>query len=571
MYIAIYSQRDQRWASTKLGNSATVTIGTDGCLLSDFAMLADVTPAVMNEARKATGGFQAEPRGAYAANFDIAAACARIGAKDVRLVGSASPFPKPVPAANMTTLINHLRSGNCAILEVDGIPGGQLDTHFVIALGASVDGQIVIVDPWTGDLAPLCPRYGPTAAIAIYGYWLYVVGATTPLPDEYVAEISASTSHITAGETVKLNLNFERVDGAWLISGSAISALDGSKLPVVMTVAPQQTTTFKLRVLVKGATIEKSVTVTVDPAPPPVTPTARKVGLGLHVLANRRAWELGYSKGARVVTFMNDQDGACMYADCDPAKWTPDSGKCLSIYRQYHDTNPWSAQQMVDQLGGLTGNPNPQKYNVIITLANEWDNDIPGAGTTEDATRKFCRWSLECLDKLNAKGFYNVALLTSSTGTPDFTNDGVCKAIREELAPAINSGRVRYIDMHNYSPDMQHIYDDSGLIWYERRWEFLYTKCGVNPTAPVSIISSETGVDEGGHGGFPAHQCSRDDVNRWCTRFIEVQLRPLIVNGVSYRSPFLAGTVFQSGDDGTDKGHWGGYNVEGYLPLVWKL
>ena len=571
MYITIYSQRDQRWASTKLGNSASVTIGTDGCLLTDFAMLADVTPVVMNEARKATGGFQAEPRGAYAANFDIAAACARIGAKNVKLVGSGGPFPKPVPLASMTTLVNHLRSGNYAILEVDSVPGGQLDTHYVVALGASVDAQIVIVDPWTGDLVPLCPRYGANAAIAIYGYWLYTANAVAPLPDEYVASISTSASHITAGEQIKLTMNFEHVEGAWLIRDNCVFALDGSRLPVVMPFSPAKTTVYTLRVLVKGATVEKFLTVTVDPLPTPVQPATRRVGLGLHVLANRRAWEQGYNAGGRVVTFMNDQDGACMYADCDPAKWTPDSGKGLSIYRQYHDTNPWSAQQMIDQLGGLTGNPNPQKYNVIVTLGNEWDNGIPGAGSTEDGMRKFCKWSLECLDKLNAKGFYNVALLTSSTGTPDFTSDGVCKAIREELAPAINSGRVRYIDMHNYSPDMQHIYDDSGLIWYERRWEFLYTKCGVNPTASVRIISSETGVDRGSVGGFPANQCSRDDVNRWCTRFLQVQERPLIVGGVSYPSPYLAGTIFQSGDASNDKGHWGGYDVEGYLPLVWKL
>jgi hypothetical protein len=87
----------------------------------------------------------------------------------------------------------------------------------------------------------------------------------------------------------------------------------------------------------------------------------------------------------------------------------------------------------------------------------------------------------------------------------------------------------------------------------------------------VRIISSETGVDQGGIGGFPAHNALRDEVVRWCNRYLEVQQRPLVVNGQSYPSPFLAATIFQSGDRGTQRGGWAGYNVEGYLPLPWKL
>jgi hypothetical protein len=104
--------------------------------------------------------------------------------------------------------------------------------------------------------------------------------------------------------------------------------------------------------------------------------------------------------------------------------------------------------------------------------------------------------------------------------------------------------------------------------WFERRWEFLYTRCGFDPKAPGRIVSSECGVDEGGVGGFPAHSMDRAAVNAYCTRFLQLQAQPLVVNGVSYPSPFLAGTLFQ-GDP--DDQRWAGYRVTSFYPLVWSI
>ena len=110
-------------------------------------------------------------------------------------------------------------------------------------------------------------------------------------------------------------------------------------------------------------------------------------------------------------------------------------------------------------------------------------------------------------------------------------------------------------------------YDDSPTQywWFEERWRFLYTRCGFDPKAPGRIVSSEYGLDEGGVGGFPAHGASGADVVRWCQNMNKLQYGKLVVNGTSYDSPFLCGTIFQQGDTSTASNHWGGYAIDNYL------
>lgn len=390
----------------------------------------------------------------------------------------------------------------------------------------------------------------------------------TPTPTYPTPKFQANVTSIAAGQSV--TLSWSNTDGANEIrlNGSAQSGPTGSAV-----VTPSVNTTYSLFVGYPDApSVTKTVAILVTPAP---VPTRGRAGLGVHVLANGHsddeanhpsAYGYAWQRGCRVFTIMNDQDAAAQYATGDPRKWTPDSNYPFIMYRQYHDTNPWSAQQMIDQLGGLLAKGN---NNVVITLANEWDNGIEGASSTKAGMKKFCQWTIDCLNKLKARGFTNVAWLTSSMGTPEFLSDDVCGVIKDMIAPLWNSGELFWTDMHLYSPNKQHIQDDSGLIWYERRWEFLYTKCGFSPTAPGFIVSSETGLDEGGIGGYNAHGMSRDEVLAHCTRQLQVQQAPLVVNNVSYPSPFKAGTIYTGYDDDPK---WGwGFGVKRYEPLVWRL
>jgi len=202
---------------------------------------------------------------------------------------------------------------------------------------------------------------------------------------------------------------------------------------------------------------------------------------------------------------------------------------------------------------------------LIYTGVNEGDE--VGQGTVEQI-RQRAEFDLALARRIKEISGATYAAGTFSMGTPDFTKPQICSAIRALYAPAYNAGQIWW-DHHLYSPRLDHIYQDGELQWYETRWQFLFTRCGFNPASVSRVLCSETGEDEGGVGGFPVHGRSGDDVAAWCRRFIEVQGRPLVVDGVSHPSPFLGGALFQAGN----REDWMGYNVERYydnLSGVWN-
>jgi hypothetical protein len=153
---------------------------------------------------------------------------------------------------------------------------------------------------------------------------------------------------------------------------------------------------------------------------------------------------------------------------------------------------------------------------------------------------------------------------TFSMGAPDFTSDEICRVIRENYAPSYNSGLLAF-DMHLYSPNMAHIDTPASHIWFERRWEFLFSKCGFDPNVRA-IYSSELGLDEGGVGGFKAHGASAQYFSDYCRKLIDVQNKPLSFNGKSYPSPMRGGAIFQLSGNGDTR--WDGYDLTGYLPQL---
>lgn len=212
--------------------------------------------------------------------------------------------------------------------------------------------------------------------------------------------------------------------------------------------------------------------------------------------------------------------------------------------------NVTTVQQALDALEGAT------HPGVVYTLWNEGD-----AGRSIAAQAKV---EIDLAREIKRISGADFAAGTHAMGNPDFTKPEVCAEIRDAYAAAYNAGVIKF-DMHLYSPDMMHIWQDDGLIWYERRWEFLFTRCGFDPRVRA-IYCGETGVDQGGVGGFPAHGASGADVARWVRRNAEVQQRPIVVGGVSYPSPAVGGALFQLGDRNTGPGGWAGHNVEYALP-----
>ena len=150
-----FSQLDTLWGSIYLGESP-YTMAQYGCLVTAYASLfttvdSSVTPYNVVNYLNQHNGFLADgrlmiakPFGMYPEEFEY------LGYHTWREEGQ---------VANLSLVLDKL-SVAPVIIQVDYKPGtSMLDSHFVLAL-REVDGDIVIMDPWAGDITLLMPRYG---------------------------------------------------------------------------------------------------------------------------------------------------------------------------------------------------------------------------------------------------------------------------------------------------------------------------------------------------------------------------------------------------------------------------
>lgn len=278
----------------------------------------------------------------------------------------------------------------------------------------------------------------------------------------------------------------------------------------------------------------------------PPTPTARYL-TGVNCNMNAHMTDKVFGEGCRFALVMDNFQFASQLKD----KY-PDS---IVMVRRYL-AEPQNVLTVEQGINALEGASDP---DLIYTLFCE------GSGRPLEAQVKF---DLDMAAALNAKfndGKIHYAAGTFAMGTPEFNDPNVCK-ILSGYASAYNAGKIG-IDMHLYSPILDHIFKDDDLIWYERRWEFLFTKCGFDPRVRA-VYCSETGEDEGGVGGFPAHNRNAEDVVRWVKQNRIVQTRPIVVDGVSYPSPAVGCAIFQLGNENSGPGGWAGYHIAGYTDAL---
>ena len=146
MEIPTFGQRDPRWAKQKLNGTAS-TIGDFGCTISCIAMISGRTPAEQETLMRQTGAFQGDL------------------VLWTRTPGFKQRFYCEKVAAPLETIKAEIRAGRPVLLNVHLGSGQVKANHWVLA----VSEDFAIHDPWYGDKAPLCPRYGKTPAIAILG------------------------------------------------------------------------------------------------------------------------------------------------------------------------------------------------------------------------------------------------------------------------------------------------------------------------------------------------------------------------------------------------------------------
>lgn len=163
--ISPLSQRDTRWASKKLGKSTSLTIASDGCLLTCHSMYLtyvghECTPDVLNEIYKGKKVFDNALINFYAAGTVY---------EDFKAVEYYNCIDIPCDLKKIDEL---LAKRLPVIAYVDNVNGDKKPDHFVLIIGKSDDGHYFTNDPWTGETYYFDAKWGdPTANI--YGLRIY--------------------------------------------------------------------------------------------------------------------------------------------------------------------------------------------------------------------------------------------------------------------------------------------------------------------------------------------------------------------------------------------------------------
>lgn len=288
---------------------------------------------------------------------------------------------------------------------------------------------------------------------------------------------------------------------------------------------------------------------------PVVTPTPNPsqreggVRLGVNVLNDFGALREAEVSGCKFCMVMDGVSEAVNFARAHPDGY--------AMLRRYVGNSHWGAGDFFDGLGIAPDMPK----NLIVTLFNEADT----WGFQTDQLEQRMRVETEFVRLARARGFEGIiALGTFSMGTPQFAPNApefseTCRLINQYYAPLWNAGQIG-LDYHAYSPTIEHINNAGDLFWYERRWEGFFRYCGLDPQKGQGVFFGECGLDQQGSGGFKYFNTNAEGVAAWMRKFVDAQMRPVVVDGREYPSPVRGGAVFCYGNNGDPR--WrDGYDV----------
>jgi len=150
MSIQVMGQQDTAWAGTPLGTSATESIGSAGCAITAVTMMLryygmNTDPGAFNTWLTTNGGYAYDDQLIWdAVNF--------YSGGRVNFSGWLGPDLGAIQA--------ELDAGRPVVAEVR-LGANQ---HFVLLTGYTIEGGIVMNDPWFADSARFVDRYGDPAA-----------------------------------------------------------------------------------------------------------------------------------------------------------------------------------------------------------------------------------------------------------------------------------------------------------------------------------------------------------------------------------------------------------------------
>lgn len=326
----------------------------------------------------------------------------------------------------------------------------------------------------------------------------------------------------------------------------------------------------------------------VVPIPPAPTGTHR---LGVHTINDGRAAEDAIARGAKAVVVCDAFLFAYQLATAHPGVLvfarrtamgklgtvdevlralefnTSSSYPSNLIFLGFNEGDSWGQSILADRRVGMSRTPNyvaiEQRYKPDVVSKRALAAPMSAQAARDLEAR--LRLDVAVNRVIRTRGA-QYAAGSFSMGTPQLEAPDVQAIMRKELANAYNNEGIWY-DMHSYSPRVAFYEFDPK--WFSRRWAYLFTDCGFDPKVR-HVCCTETGVDEGGVGGFVAHKATPEQFATWCVDYLAEQGRPVTVGGVPYPSPVVASTFFQSGQNT----NWAGYDVRGYLGILeakyWK-
>lgn len=312
------------------------------------------------------------------------------------------------------------------------------------------------------------------------------------------------------------------------------------------------------------------------PVAPPVVvpPKVYRNGLGIHFLASHALAPAALKAGCRDYIFMDDWDGARWAADA-LGKTNAIDGKGTVMFRYWW--NHWPSYEECCARLHLG-----EDKRIISIVTNE--SEHLGRDDMVKAIHDHAELDIRVATEAARLGTH-VAVGTFAVGNPDITNPAICKALYDYYAPFWNTfyaktGVRPLWDQHEYSPDETHIYNTwEGAVnvsdrkiyiyeqdWHETRVKFLFELCGFNLESGGLLVSSETGIDKNGKGGYIGCGIDGQGALKWAERWFEIWKRPVHDEFGHYEAmPKEAACLYQGTDAANGTGHWGSYFVGNML------
>lgn len=307
---------------------------------------------------------------------------------------------------------------------------------------------------------------------------------------------------------------------------------------------------------VRADRVRKTVPVVTPPTPTPTPPVGKRPDIGVSVLNAHHLLEPAYQLGLRSFLIMNGIQKTREFKLAHPDAYVMARRYMQPIGQDYlPELNSGEMRELQTIGHGIT----------VVSPVNEgdiWPQGPKPGKTAREVIQKRAEFDYRMAVEVRKNGgFY--AGGSFSMGEPDYTNPEICDAMREFYAPHYNSGLMG-INYHSYSPNPLSLDATDGRhIWHEDRWRFLFERCGfMNVDNPVGIVCDETGLDQGGVGGVPAHGLNGSFVEQW-TRKTKARWSSIVIQGKP--APIRHATWFQAGDNRSEQGGWAGFNIEWYL------